>query len=59
MLFHMCRGRAVVEIKTATAISSYPQNATIQMNPREVRVVLCAASDRIPRLTYVHKKINK
>jgi hypothetical protein len=55
----MCRGRGVVEIKTATAISSYPQNATIQMNPREVRVVLSAASDPIPRLTYVHKKINK
>ncbi|KAH9554229.1 hypothetical protein CY35_08G053900 [Sphagnum magellanicum] len=29
------QGRGVVEIKTATAISSYPQNATIQMNPHE------------------------
>jgi hypothetical protein len=55
----MCRGRGVVEIKTATAISSYPQNATIQMNPHEVRVVLSAAFDPILRLTYVHKKINK
>jgi hypothetical protein len=53
------QGRGVVEIKTATAISSYPQNATIQMNPREVRVVLSAASDPILRLTYVHKNFNK
>jgi hypothetical protein len=55
----MCRGRGVMEIKTATAISSYPQNAAIQMKPHEVRVVLSAASFPIPRLTYVHKKINK
>jgi hypothetical protein len=58
-LYPAVQGRGVVEIKTATAISSYPQNATIQMNPHEVRVVLSAAFDPILRLTYVHKKINK